>query len=140
MQTNQTPNGLEADYWTDPEIDGTPEHVTELLEIPGVDAVKKITHGVYAVDTQIWWSEDGYAEPNPELLNRITAADGMSLGGWSIQQVTVKKDGSETMLRIQVGALTPGCRAQGCYNPATHEIHNVLLDGTKFDVYACDEH
>jgi len=140
MSQSNSPNGLESDYWIDPDIAGTPEWAKELLKIRGVDAVRKLSHGIVAVDTQVWFDEDGYAESKPELLNRITAADGMSLGGWSVQKVTVKENGNNSKMRIQLGASTPVCRAKGCYNPATHEIDNVVLDSSKFQVHARDEH
>jgi hypothetical protein len=136
----QTPTGLEANHWTDADHAATPEWAKELLEIAGVNAVTKKSHGIVAVDTDLWFDEDGVAEPHPELLSKLSAVDGQSLGGWSVQQVTVKEDGNDSMLRIRLGASTPVCRAKGCYNPATHEIDNVLLDGSKFQVYACDDH
>lgn len=139
-ETPQTTDGLTANYWTDADVAATPEWAKELLEMHGVDAVKRLSHGIVAVDTQVWFDEDGIAETKPELLNRVTGADGMSLGGWSVQKVTVKKDGNESQMRIQLGASTPVCREKGCHNPATHEIDNVVLDGSKFQVYACDQH
>lgn len=136
---NETPSGLEANTWTDPDTIA-PDCVQELLEIPRVERVTKKSYGIVTVDTPIWFDEDGFAEPHPELLSRLTAVDGMSLGGWSIQKVTVKEDGNDSMLRIQLSASTPTCDAEDCHMPAEGKVHGVVLDGEKFEVLTCGRH
>lgn len=140
MTQTDTPNGLEADYWTDAEIDGTPEWAKELLEIDNVDAVKKLAYGVVAVDTPMWFDDQDHGGPDPTVLENIQAAEGMSPNGWSVQKVTVKRNGNDYAMRLRLAASTPVCDAADCYYPADNVIHGTVLDGQEYKIHTCGRH
>lgn len=95
---NHHPTGLEATCWNDLSNPHTPGWARELLEIPGVEKVRKLNdQSVVAVDTTLRHSENGIVQPNPELMPALNGRD-----EWDIHQVKMHDGDGLTHFRIEL--------------------------------------
>jgi len=142
MSSQDSHSTLEEGYWSETSEETTPDWAVELLEIEGVIGVMKYQAEMVAVDVAVEKGEDGVAKTPDQCMYRITSVDGISLGGWSIQSVRLMDEPrvEHETIKLVLGSRVPICNEQNCREMATHEIDNVMLDGSLFKVKACDDH